>query len=273
MTESVAVSIVGGTCSGFICTILFQPLDLLKTRMQMKHVSSFRGVRALLSSKALQDGAIVKAWWVGLQPSLYRTIPGVACYFVTLSQLRKHYGEDLGPMSAVLIGALARTITVLCTQPLTLVKTRYESGKFGYKSVMGAVKEILLRDRLAGLYRGFFATILRDAPFSGLYLASYTQLKTKAFHGSDSVASTTVSGLTAGCAASLMTHPADVVKTRIQTSTTPATVGQITAALFREGGIPAFYSGFVPRVVRRTLVSCTAWLIYEEVKKRSYLIQ
>jgi len=43
------------------------------------------------------------------------------------------------------------------------------------------MKDILVRDKLTGLYRGLVVTIARDAPFSGLYLAAYTQMKTKAF--------------------------------------------------------------------------------------------
>ena len=39
----------------------------------------------------------------------------------------------------------------------------------------------------------------------------------------------------------------------------------------QEAGVSSFYSGFVPRLARRTLVSATAWLVYEEVKKKSYL--
>ena len=36
------------------------------------------------------------------------------------------YGTDVGPVSAVIMGALSRTITVVVVQPLTLIKTRYE---------------------------------------------------------------------------------------------------------------------------------------------------
>ena len=35
----------------------------------------------------------------------------------------------------------------------------------------------------------------------------------------------------------------------------------------QEKGLQGFYSGIVPRVVRRTLVTATAWVIYEKVKK------
>jgi len=272
-TESAVVSFVGGACSGLVCTVLFQPLDFIKTQLQANR-SSPRG-HSLFSSKAqLYKGLVQRSWWIGLRPSLAKTIPGVACYFLTLSQIKKMFDPNVGPASAVMIGSISRTITVIFVQPLTLIKTRYESGKFGYKSIHGAVRAIVAEEKLQGLYRGLGATIARDAPFSGIYLAIYSQLKKNAFSGSDSVISTTASGLAAGSLASLITHPADVIKTRIQLQnnvTQCDKLKQIVSALYKEAGIPGFYKGFAPRFARRTLVSATAWLVYEEVKKRSYL--
>ncbi|XP_063682058.1 mitochondrial glycine transporter-like [Bolinopsis microptera] len=272
-TESAIVSLVGGATSGLICTVLFQPLDFIKTQLQANK-SSPRG-HGLFSSKAqLYKGLVQRSWWIGLRPSLAKTIPGVACYFVTLSQIKEMFGADVGPSSAVMIGATSRTITVIFVQPLTLIKTRYESGKFGYKSIHGAVRAIVAQEKLQGLYRGLGATIARDAPFSGIYLAVYTHLKKNAFSGSDSVVSTTISGLAAGSLSSLITHPADVIKTRVQLQnnlTQRVGLNKIIPALYKEAGISGFYSGFAPRLARRTLVSATAWLVYEEVKKRSYL--
>lgn len=272
-TESAVVSLVGGACSGLVCTVLFQPLDFIKTQLQANRSST--RVDCLFTSKAqLYKGLVQRSWWIGLRPSLAKTIPGVACYFVTLSQIKKMFGTNVGPSSAVMIGALSRTITVIFVQPLTLIKTRYESGKFGYKSIHGAVRAIIAEEKLHGLYRGLGATIARDAPFSGIYLAFYSHLKQKTFSKSDSVLSTVVSGCAAGSLASLLTHPADVIKTRVQIErhvTQRGTLLQIVPTLYREAGILGFYRGFAPRVARRTLVSATAWLVYEEVKKRSYL--
>lgn len=52
-----------------------------------------------------------------------------------------------------------------------------QSGKYGYGSVYGALRNIYRTEGARGLYSGLTATLLRDAPFSGIYLMFYTQTK------------------------------------------------------------------------------------------------
>lgn len=52
-----------------------------------------------------------------------------------------------------------------------------QSGKFGYGSVYGALKNIYQTEGVRGMFSGLTATLLRDAPFSGIYLMFYTQTK------------------------------------------------------------------------------------------------
>ena len=73
---------------------------------------------------------------------------------------------------------------------------------------------------LSGLFSGLGPTLLRDAPFSGLYLMFYTQAKKQLRHAHNIDDSAPVvhfgCGLVSGCFASVITQPADVVKTRMQ---------------------------------------------------------
>lgn len=52
-----------------------------------------------------------------------------------------------------------------------------QSGRFGYGSVYGALKNIYQTEGARGMFSGLTATLLRDAPFSGIYLMFYTQTK------------------------------------------------------------------------------------------------
>ncbi len=100
---------------------------------------------------------------------------------------------------------------------------------------MHALRSVSRAEGVRGLTAGLLPTLLRDVPFSGLYLMFYEQLKRVATASlvsfstprTSAVAAATAAvdfsgwlhfgcGLAAGVLASLVTQPADVVKTRLQ---------------------------------------------------------
>lgn len=60
-----------------------------------------------------------------------------------------------------------------------------QSGRYGYKSIYAALRSIYRSEGHRGLFSGLTATLLRDAPFSGIYLMFYNQTKTIVPHGTD----------------------------------------------------------------------------------------
>uniref|UniRef100_A0A8C4RA71 Solute carrier family 25 member 38b n=1 Tax=Eptatretus burgeri TaxID=7764 RepID=A0A8C4RA71_EPTBU len=173
---------VCGSLSGTCSTLLFQPLDLLKTRLQLTRGNSAPGLRgAGLLSLLVQviRTERLKGLWKGVSPSFMRCIPGVGIYFCSIHSLKSCFFRDHEPaaLESLLLGASARSIAGLCMLPITVVKTRYESGRFSYSSVIGALRVIQHTEGIRGLFGGLTATLLRDAPFSGIYLMFYTQSK------------------------------------------------------------------------------------------------
>ena len=78
-------------------------------------------------------------------------------------------------------------------------------------------------------------------------------------------------GIVAGFAASVITQPADVIKTRMQLQpkaypSLPATIANI----IRSNGVHGMFTGAVPRAMRRTLMAAFTWAFYEEVSSASY---
>jgi len=120
-----------------------------------------------------------------------------------------------------------------------------------------------------GLVRGLAPTLARDVPFSGLYLALYETLKASNpawLAAASPAASHLLAGLGAGALASLVTHPADVVKTRMQLAgaVTPGVVATV-AATYRQAGARGFLVGLGARLVRRTAMAAMAWTVYEKM--------
>jgi len=106
----------------------------------------------------------------------------------------------------VLAGAAAGFFTILATNPLEVLKIR---GQVGGSDTLPSHKEGLA-DSLSGLFKGCHATWLRDIPFYASYFPVFEASK-------GAVDSTLLAGLIAGVAATLLTTPADLIKTRLQT--------------------------------------------------------
>lgn len=263
-------SLLAGSFSGTCTTIIFQPLDLVKTRIQNSRPGHRPGMMAV-AQKVFQNESFA-GLWRGLVPSLARTVPGVGLYFASLHGLKS---LTVGPKSKsslyqnMALGAVARTITGVVLIPATVIKTRFESGTYHYRRIFGAFGEIYMTEGFRGLSCGLIPTLIRDAPFSGIYLMIYMRLKEFVVPSVNSSSHYFVCGLGAGFLASLFTHPADVVKTHMQLHPESfPTVRQAANAVYLLSGFRGFMVGLAPRLVRRTMMAALTWTVFEEVERR-----
>ncbi|KAF1810327.1 mitochondrial carrier [Eremomyces bilateralis CBS 781.70] len=245
--------------------------------------------------------------WRGTAPSVLRTGVGSALYFGSLNLLRRECAHrnigtvaapssssalpKLTPSTNLLTGAIARAGAGFVLSPLTILKVRFESSLYGYTSLAGGVKEILGRDGVRGFFAGAGATALRDAPYAGLYVAFYEASKASMSRvlvrpsiavrpetgdakvsGGVAAGVNFGSGLLAAVAATGLTNPVDVLKTRVQVD--PAryqNMVRCTGILLREEGWRSFFDGLGLRMARKALSSALAWTLYEELVRRAEL--
>lgn len=171
--------------------------------------------------------------------------------------------------------------------PVTVLKVRYESDYYAYRSLYGAGRDIIRTEGMRGLFAGFGATAARDAPYAGLYVLFYEQLKRQiAFltspdpgqqAGSEQPLRTTssssvnfVSGALAAGLATAITNPFDAVKTRLQLM--PGRYGNMMRAvrlMIHEDGVRSLFGGLGLRIGRKALSSALAWTVYEELILRA----
>lgn len=277
LASPVVKSFLAGSLSGTCSTLLFQPLDLVKTRVQSTicvNGAKPDGMMATVA-KVVQQERVV-GLWKGLVPSISRCVPGIGIYFSTIHHLKCNYQHSKNPLESMLIGGTARSVAVVTMLPFTVLKTRYESGNFQYNNMARGLTSIYQIEGLRGLYSGLTATLLRDVPFSGLYFMFYTHLKQLGADNtlSDEVLSANLPmfhftcGVTAGMMASMITQPADVVKTHMQLYPDRYKhVWNVITFVYQRDGARGFWRGIVPRTIRRTLMAALAWTVYEEVAK------
>lgn len=263
------ISFFSGATSGCISTLILQPLDVIKTRMQMSEAYN-RSIR-LKSALTLQSNASVfqtfrgiirqdsvSGLWRGVTASVLRNTMGVGVYFMSLNTITARLSDEDGSLShfaTLASGATARSLAVILLCPLSVIKTRMETVEYSkqYNGILHAFRTIIAKEGPSAVYKGLFPAILRDAPFSAMYMLIY--LRTKETLGnavglknnrstimknvtSQSQSSQTnsesqspylsqrgmtravnfASGACGGGLATLLTQPQDVVKTRLQLS-------------------------------------------------------
>ncbi|KAM4531032.1 mitochondrial glycine transporter A-like isoform 1-T2 [Odontesthes bonariensis] len=273
LTHPAIKAFMCGSLSGTCSTLLFQPLDLVKTRLQTLQSgaqpgSARVGMMSVLLSVVRTEKLL--GLWKGVSPSFVRTIPGVGLYFSTYYSLKQHFFEDSipGAVHAVLLGGGARAVAGVVMLPVTVIKTRFECGRYSYASVSGALRSVFQTEGPAALFSGLMATLLRDVPFSGIYVMLYSQTKAslpKEIRESPSAPLANFScGILAGVLASLITQPADVVKTHVQVNPQTGTTEAIRN-VYVEHGLRGFFRGAVPRSLRRTMMAAMAWTVYEQM--------
>ncbi|XP_025153784.1 mitochondrial glycine transporter isoform X3 [Harpegnathos saltator] len=209
--------------------------------------------------------------WKGITPSITRVIPGVGLYFSSLHWLKHTFDlEEMTAIQAVSLGITARSMSGALLIPITVVKTRFESDVYRYNSISEALKLIYRQEGIRGLSSGLVPTLLRDAPYSGLYLMFYNQLK-KMTADTEKKSNKLIPvhfccGIVAGLMASMVTQPADVIKTKMQLYPNEFnSIYHATLFVYKKYGILGYFKGVVPRMLRRTLMTAMAWTVYEQV--------
>lgn len=184
-------------------------------------------------------------------------------------------------------GAVARAAAGFAMMPITVIKVRYESSLYAYRSLYGASRDIVLREGPRGFFAGFGATAVRDAPYAGLYVLFYEAGKRRLgaawarignaeaagldLRSSGSAAGVNfVSGVLAAGTATAITNPFDAIKTRLQLM--PARYGNMVRAgrmMLREEGVRSLFDGLALRMARKAMSSALAWTVYEEIIRRA----
>lgn len=170
---------------------------------------------------------------------------------------------------------------------MTVIKVRYESNLYAYKSIAGAGKDIIRTEGIKGFFSGFGATAIRDAPYAGLYVLFYEHLKKRlsiisqkvpvgaevvGMKGSTSASINFGSGILAAGLATAITNPFDAIKTRIQLQ--PKKYHNLLHAgkkMVAEDGFKSLFDGLGIRMSRKALSSALAWTLYEELIRRAEL--
>ncbi|KAI0695723.1 solute carrier family 25 member 38 [Cytidiella melzeri] len=292
---NVSQHLLSGALSGFASGICLQPFDLLKTRMQQgdgSAVPAQHGRRILYTVREVIRADGMAGLWRGTTATLLRNVPGVAMYFTGLTQLRtlmatspylaavqypdrNTHSSTLPKLTVqgnLMAGAATRVTVGFVLNPFTVLKARYESNLHNYQSLPAAFRS-LVRGGPSELFLGFWPSAMRDAPYAGLFIVFYEGVKYEMSHllpsnSSFQAASLhSLSAASAGAIATLITHPFDVIKTKMQVRTEKRYHGVIQTAttVWQQRGVAGFFDGITLRLSRKVLSSVIGWAVYEGI--------
>jgi len=226
---------VAGAWAGTVQCLVATPVELIKCKLQVQGLS----MEPPLSSSSI----------AGTPISTNKT-----------SNQTRHFHSSAS-QSSVLSSPLVRMYSSTSSVAPTV-----------YKGSWDCASKIVRQNGVLGLYRGWWSTVLRDAPSYGGYFASYEW--TKYMLNPDKIKRpSTIVLLTAGSVAGIVTwlstYPFDVLKSVIQTlpDTTPrsqTSMWHVANVYYGKHGVSFFFRGLSPTLIRAVPTNAVTFLVYEE---------
>ena len=154
---------------------------------------------------------------------------------------------------------LLDSVKCLATNPMEMVKIQMQLQTQKHGRVVKSTWQVIKELGLTGIYRGTMTTWMRDIPFSIVFFSTFAVLKEKT---SNSFAS----GMLAGCLASTIATPMDVIKTRYQSEYDGRRILGLYKETFRREGLRAFFKGVLPRCLIVSPLFGISLMVYDMQK-------
>ncbi|CAF2048703.1 unnamed protein product [Rotaria magnacalcarata] len=297
LTDAQVNSIAGATL-GLLVSILVSPLDVVKTRFQVKRLpKGVSGTPLLSVIYTLGQREGFRAFYKGLGATMLGYAPNWAVYFTVYQWSKKLFASHLSSLSFehdmlinLFASVTAGAISNMVIAPMWTIRTRMmtQSNHEDYRNSFHAAQKIYKTEGLYALYRGVIPSMI-GLVHVGIQFPLYEYLKKKfaIYSSSDEHLSITqlmlassISKLIASCVA----YPHETIRSRLQdagyarrlqseysTTTKPfreyKNVRDAVQTIAREEGVRGFYRGIVPTLIRTVPAAVLTLLSYEKMRE------
>ena len=264
------------------------PLDVVKTKMQADPVKYPSTVEA--TERILKEGG-PRALLVGAGATIVGYIVYGGVSFGLTEYFKRLFLNVVGPeyatlypfavlllasMSAAFFGAVAVT-------PFEALRIRSVTVDGFKDDLIESFKQVAKEQGVFQLFAGLAPTIVGEIPFMMTKFAVFDAVS-KALYSiipsaedavSTSLLISLISGMTAGVAAAIVSHPFDTVTTRVakiaQFSQGGVNVLGAVGDIYSQGGVSGFFKGTVPRAFKSAANIALQFFLYDFLKRALHI--
>jgi len=280
------IDIASGTAGGIAQVVAGHPLDTIKVRLQMQKPSPdgqlpFNGMLDCARKTFAHEG--IRGLYKGAASPLLGAMAHNAGVFFSYGQAKKLTGADRtgAPLVKYFYSGAMAALAISCVEtPVDLLKIKLQAqiGEGEYSGVFDAARKLSRTYGVAGVYQGLGATLLRNVPCFGLYfLGSEFGFRLVNEPGKPSTPrSVFLGGLLGGACAGFafwgILYPLETIKTRMQGDHIVREKRMYSGILdcvrktYAEGGIAAFFKGYIPSLTRAVPVNAAIFCAVFNVK-------
>lgn len=276
---------------GGICTVLAgHPLDTIKVRLQTMPLPAPGQAPMFAGTLDCAKKTIRNEGFRGLYKGMSAPIAGVAPIFamsffgfgVGKRLQQRTPDEELNNTQLFAAGAFSGVFTTTVMAPGERIKCLLQIQQGGnvpqkYNGMVDCAKQLYREGGIRSIYKGSFATLLRDVPASGMYFLTYEYVK-KAMAPNEgekeeagkALLRTIFAGGMAGIANWAIGMPADVLKSRLQTApegTYKNGIRDVFRELMKNEGPLALYKGVTPVMLRAFPANAACFIGFEVFMK------
>ncbi|CEF70692.1 Mitochondrial 2-oxoglutarate/malate carrier protein [Strongyloides ratti] len=272
-----------GGLSGMGATLFVQPLDLVKTRMQLsagapEYNTTFKALRTVIGKEGFFKLYTGLSAGLARQASYTTTRLGVYTWLFEITN-KKHGTPNffmkaaLG-MTAGAVGSFAGNPTEVALIRMTGDGRLPPEQRRNYKNVFDAIFRITKEEGVLTLWRGCTPTIMRAMVVNAAQLATYSQSKQMILNSKiveDGIFCHFLASMISGLATTIVSMPVDIVKTRIQSMRIVdgipeySGMGDVLKKVISKEGFFALWKGFTPYYMRLGPHTVITFIILEQM--------
>ncbi|KAG5938876.1 hypothetical protein E4U59_003530 [Claviceps monticola] len=273
----------GGILACGLTHTFVTPLDLVKTRRQVDsklYQGNFQAWGKIFRTEGFRG--IMTGW----SPTFFGYSAQGAFKYGWYEYFKKTYSDMAGPEAAqkyktglyLAASASAEFLADIALCPFEAVKVRMQGTiPNPYTGTMNGINAVTGKEGFAGLYKGLYPLWGRQIPYTMMKFASFETIVEIIYdrlpgQKSDySKASQTgvsfVGGYLAGILCAIVSHPADVMVSKLNTSRASGEAfGSAVGRIYKNIGFGGLWNGLPVRIVMVGTLTGLQWMIYDYFK-------